>query len=76
MTAFDSARSLLANALKIEPENVAQDTTIESCSAWDSLAHFRVIAALEVELERPLAPNEVFDISDFASVLALVESKG
>ncbi len=63
---------LLSEALGLVPSKISQSTSLETCPSWDSLAHFRVVAALEEVLDRPLSPSEIFDVTDLESVEALM----
>lgn len=68
MTPKHTARDLLAGALGMPPEDIGETTSLETHEKWDSLAHFRVTAALEEALGRRLAPPEILEATDFASI--------
>lgn len=72
MTKATMAKQLLADALGLAPSEIGQDTSLASCESWDSLAHFRVVAAIEEILGRQLSPTEIFEMADFASVETLL----
>ncbi|MEW9920921.1 acyl carrier protein [Marimonas sp. MJW-29] len=72
MTETTKAKQLLADALGLAPSEIGQDTSFESCNSWDSLAHFRVVAAIEEILGRQLSPTEIFEMADFASIETLL----
>ena len=66
------ARALLAGALEMEIAALGDDASIETEERWDSLAHLRVIEALEEALGRELDPMtiiSVFSLSDIETIL-------
>lgn len=71
----DKATEILAEALGLAPSQISENTSLETCPNWDSLAHFRVVAAVEELLDRPLSPSEIFDVVDFESIKALLVTK-
>jgi acyl carrier protein len=71
--AMNQARGLLAQALEVEADALPDDATMNSIEAWDSLAHIRVIAAIESHLGSELDTMEILEIeqlSDIAAILA------
>jgi len=73
MTSEETAILLLARALGISESEIDRKTSIESSKAWDSLAHFRVVLALEEAIDRSLTPAEVFDLNGFESVVVILQ---
>ena len=65
---------LLAEALGVDPAVVDANVSIDQTKAWDSLAHFRIVLALEDRLGRKLTPVEVISVRDFESVSNLIQS--
>ena len=51
------ARALLADAIGAEPALVPQDARIGVFERWDSLAHLRLILAVEQHIGRQLDPG-------------------
>lgn len=68
------ARRLLAEALEIGEPEVGDDASIFSLEAWDSLAHMRLVAALESKLGRPLDAPEIVGLATLADVERLIET--
>jgi len=62
------ATSILAEALGIEADQVSDDAGIGLTPQWDSLAHMRIILALEDHLGKMLAPEMILRISNFSDV--------
>ena len=70
---LQAARQLLATVLAMEAADIADDAAIGGLAGWDSLAHMRLIMALEAHMEAPLSPGNVVAIGslqDIATVLA------
>ena len=74
MTISETATQLLAGALGVPASEITNDTSIEQSAAWDSLAHFRVVLALEESIGRSLSPLEVFELNGFKSVVTILET--
>lgn len=72
MTARAQATRLLAEALMLEAQDVGDDTALGHTAQWDSMAHLRLVLALEAQLGRTLSPEDVVAIADFASVVDLL----
>ena len=61
------ARILLAGALELDPADVADDAAMGTVETWDSLAHMRLILAIEAALGRELDPDALFEIASLAN---------
>jgi acyl carrier protein len=68
-----AAVALLADALGIDRSVVDADTAISTTLQWDSLAHMRLILALEERLGRRLDPESIVAIAGIQDVVALLE---
>ncbi|MEL6478721.1 MAG: phosphopantetheine-binding protein [Pseudomonadota bacterium] len=71
-SAPDRARTLLAGAVNLPEADLPADAAIGSLEGWDSLAHIRLITALEEALERPLTTEEVIGVNTLDSITALL----
>ena len=69
------AKALLASALEIDAASVPPDASIATLEAWDSLAHLRLVQALEKELGRELPAEHIFAIASLADVTAVLEGR-
>ncbi|MGH9671911.1 MAG: acyl carrier protein [Bryobacteraceae bacterium] len=72
--AGDRARALLAGALEMAPDALGADASIATLEAWDSLAHLRLVEALERAVGRPLEPEAIVAIGSLADVIAILEA--
>lgn len=64
---------ILAGALLIAPAEVTPDLSLGGHAAWDSLAHMRLIFAIEKHLEQPLGPEAILSITTAQEVQALID---
>ena len=74
MNGISQARSILAQALNLDLEEVGPDASIETLDAWDSLAHLRLILSLEDHLQVQLDPEVVIAVSSVPDIVAVLES--
>jgi acyl carrier protein len=73
MSAMTTARRLLAEALAIDEGALPANAGIGAIEQWDSLAHMRILLALEECLGKPLDAEEAIAIgslNDIAQTLA------
>jgi acyl carrier protein len=70
---MSTARRLLAEAVHAELAAVPEDARIGSFERWDSLAHLRLVLALEAEVGRELDAEEIVRIECLDDVRALLE---
>jgi acyl carrier protein len=68
----DITKTIIATALNMDMTEVGENTGLATTPQWDSLAHFRLVLALEERLERKLDPIEIVSIVNVAAVEALV----
>ena len=65
--------ALVAEALNLSPDDVTPATSLMNTAAWDSLAHFRMVLAVEERLGRPLDPIEITTLVDVTSVARIID---
>ena len=66
------ARLVAAEAIGIPAEDLTDDAAIGSLEAWDSLAHLRLVMAVEETLGRELSTEEAAGLLSFADVQRLL----
>ncbi|HZT24240.1 MAG TPA: acyl carrier protein [Pseudolabrys sp.] len=72
MGSSDRAKQLLADALNCDAALISGDVRIGQFERWDSLAHLRLILAIEQELGRELDPDEAVRIEGLADIATLL----
>ena len=70
MSAMTTARRLLADALALDERTLPADARIGALEQWDSLAHMRILLALEERMGRQLNADEVVAIASLADIAA------
>lgn len=65
------AKSLLADALRLDSSRIPDDASMKTLRQWDSLAHMELIALVEERLSITLAMD---DIVRMASLTGLAET--
>lgn len=76
MSASTTARSLLAEALAMDAHSLPADARIGAIEQWDSLAHARILLALEERIGKPLAAAEAIAIESLDDIAKLLERRG
>ena len=67
------ARGLLASAMEMDAADIPDDAAIGRLDNWDSLAHMRLIMALEQHMGAPLTPDTVVGLGSLADVVTVLE---
>ena len=70
---MERARLLLAEALEMDATEINSDTSIGAEERWDSLAHLRIIEAVEEAVGRPLEPESIVAISSLDDIAAILD---
>ena len=76
MSAMNTARRLLAEALALTEDKVPDDARIGALEQWDSLAHTRMLLALEERLGKPLDAEEAVVIESLTDIAAVLTKHG
>lgn len=71
----EQARALLAEAVNADARSVPDDARIGLLEQWDSLAHLRLLLAIEAKIDRPLDPDEIMGVESLDDVAALLNRK-
>jgi len=66
------AKKLLAEAANCDSAMIPDDVRIGTFERWDSLAHLRLVLAIEQKIGRQLGPDEAIRIESLADVVALL----
>jgi acyl carrier protein len=76
MSATTTARVLLADALALKEQDLPPNPRIGAIEQWDSLAHMRVLLALEERVGKPLSPEEAVAIESLEDIARVIERCG
>jgi acyl carrier protein len=72
MSALANAKLLLADAVYAGADAIPDAARIGVFERWDSLAHVRLLLAIEERLGHRLDPDEVMRIESLADVAAIL----
>ncbi len=70
---MNAARALLAEALGVPEQDLAIDARIGSLDQWDSLAHARILLALEERIGKMLEAEEAAGIESLSDIAVTLE---
>ena len=70
---LQAARQLLAAVLEMEAVDIADDAAIGELASWNSLAHMRIIMAMEAQLGTSLSPGNVVAIGSLQDIATVLE---
>lgn len=68
----DSVKELIAEILKVQLDVVQDELAVGDIPEWDSLAHMRIIAALESDLGVVLDIEQTLEIEDVEDIVDAV----
>jgi len=66
----------MAEAFAVEASSIGPEASIGTLDAWDSLAHMRLILALEDHLGEQLDADVVVEIDSFSDVERVLATNG
>ncbi len=72
----ESARDLVAEAMERPVDTVPADGGMDTLPAWDSLAHVRIILAIEDRTGRPLDTETITGLRSVADVAMALRRAG
>lgn len=68
----DSIYKLIANVLQVSIDKIEDELAVGDIPEWDSLAHMRIIAALDSELGVELDIEQTLEIEDVEDIVDAV----
>jgi acyl carrier protein len=74
--AHQRTRSLVAAAMGVPVDALPDEAAIGALDAWDSLAHLRLLLAIEESLARELTADESASVLSLADVTRLLNKHG
>jgi acyl carrier protein len=75
MNPHAAATQLLAGALMIAERDVPPDARLGRIEQWDSLAHARLLLALEEKLRRQLTTDEAVALESLDDIARLLDRR-
>ena len=71
----DDIKTLVANTLGVAIDQIQDELAVGDILEWDSLAHMRIITALEVDFGVVLDIEQTLDIEDVDDIVEAVTDK-
>ncbi len=71
----DKIRKLMASILKVNPEQIENESAIGDIDSWDSLNHLKIISEIEKEFSIQFTPDVLMDLEDFSDIVKAVEER-
>ena len=72
---MQEAKKLLSDALRIDPNRIADEATMRDLPQWDSLAHMELIVLVEERLETTLSMDEILEMTTVAGIARVLASR-
>ena len=72
---YERLRSLLADAMRVAPEEIDLEASNETLPGWDSLSHLNLIAAIEQDLAVRFSREEITACLSLRALLTAVAGK-
>jgi len=74
-TIDDTLRQLFVDLFDLAPEEVRNETSPDDCKAWDSVAHVKLVAAVEETFGFVPAPEDEADMLSFELIADILEER-
>jgi acyl carrier protein len=75
MSGLAGAKKLLAEAFHVDAAAIPDTAHLGGFERWDSLAHLRLILALEEKIGRQLDPDEAVRIGSLEDIAGLLDRR-
>ncbi len=69
-------REVISQVLGVDAKSINSTTSVQSVSAWDSLAHMNLVLALEEAFGVEFTDEQIPTMTSFPEVLKAVEARG
>lgn len=76
MSDFNGAKSLLADALRLDSSRIPDDASMKTLRQWDSLAHMELIALVEERLCITLSMDDIVRMASLEGLAAVLAACG
>ncbi len=72
---MDKLKQVIADALQVPVESVADDSSPGTLPQWDSLAHLNLIMSLEQEFHVKFTIKEIVELQDVPTIRRFLQDK-
>ena len=75
MNVEEKVKEIIAIVLKVDVEQINDDTAIGDIPEWDSLSHIQIVSAIEKEFGFSFTPDVMMDLEDVSDIIAAVKER-
>ncbi|MCI8838425.1 MAG: acyl carrier protein [Hungatella sp.] len=75
MNIYGQVIRIMAEILKVNEEQIGEDTAIGDIPTWDSLSHLSIISTIEKEFGIQFTPDVVMDLEDVSDFVNAIEDR-
>ena len=69
----EKLKQVISTLLKIAPESINENTSMDNTSTWDSLQHMNLILALEEEFKVCIPDDDASNITSYPVIRAVIK---
>lgn len=69
-------KQTMANAFRIKPEDVTEESSMDNLEQWDSLKHLNLVLALEQAFDVTMSEEQTLEILSYQLVKAVLSELG
>lgn len=73
---IDKLRQTLSAVLGVPADQITDDTSPDTVSAWDSVMHLNLVLALEEAFGTSFTPEETLEMTSAKLIRLILEEKG
>ena len=73
---MEKVEKILAEVLEIPYEDISEETSMESCASWTSLALVTILDRLETEFDTEFDVQEAIEMDSVKAIKEILEEKG
>lgn len=74
MSNSDKLASCFRETLELKENEAVEELAYQKHPAWDSVAHMRLVAAIETAFDIMLETDQILDMSDYSKSIDIVKS--
>ena len=75
MDLFEQLCAVVADALKVSPDQIERTTTADDLEAWDSLGHVHVMMAIENAFDIYMDVEDFAEMNSIPAIMKFLEAR-
>lgn len=68
--------NVLSAVMDLAPEQISEQTSVETVPQWDSLKHLKLVLALENDFDLEFSDQEIHALTGYECICKVLASKG